>query len=104
MRITPRTLQKTAFVSGSIPFAISLLAHLIIWCIPGCNPNPYSLGQCTVGTINWASFLLIAGLGGFYLGILVCIFISIPLCVVSVGFKIYQKRKNRTGPNSISAT
>lgn len=86
-----RTLRKTAATVVAVPAGLGLLAQMTIWLIPGCNPNPYALGECVVGGSNLATPLLVIALGGFGLAFLVFVFVAVPLLVVSFGFSSWKK-------------
>jgi hypothetical protein len=42
----------------------ALASQVAILAIPGCNPNPYALGRCLIGSANLAAPLMLGLLGG----------------------------------------
>lgn len=83
MKLSPRVLRKLAFWAVALPASAALLGHLAIWSISGCNPNPYGLGECMVGTANVAVPLLLVSLGGVYVSLALLIVGALPLLVLS---------------------
>ena len=65
-----------------VPLLVALIAQVLMWLIPGCNPNPYALGICSVGPYNIAAALVLLGVGGAYLAML-SVPISAPLLLVA---------------------
>lgn len=78
----PRVLKMVAFAVTGVPLAVMLFAQGLIWAIPGCNPNPYALGVCAVGSYNLASALMVAGIGGGYIALL-SMLVSGPLLLLA---------------------
>lgn len=76
-------LRRVAFWTVALPACGALLAQLAIWAIPGCNPNPYGLGECLVGGANLAVPLLFASLGGAYISAALAFLVALPLLVIS---------------------
>jgi hypothetical protein len=97
MKITPRLLRRIAAITVVVPGCAAFLAQAIIWLIPNCNPNPYALGECMVGSSNLAAPLLVVALGGFGLALLLFVFFAAPLLVVSFGLSIWQKQRETHG-------
>jgi hypothetical protein len=83
MKVSPRLLRKLAFWAVALPAGVALLTQLAIWSIPGCNPNPYALGECMVGRANVAVPLLLVGLGGVYISLALLTVVALPLLVLS---------------------
>ncbi|OYT87532.1 MAG: hypothetical protein CFE46_10245 [Burkholderiales bacterium PBB6] len=83
MKAGPKLLRRVAFWIVALPACGALLAQLAIWAIPGCNPNPYALGECTVGGANLAGQLLLVGLGGVYISAALAFLVALPLLVIS---------------------
>lgn len=65
--LLPKVLLWTAVALIAGPLSISMVAQALTWMTPGCNPNPYALGECLVGSYNLASALLLASIGGIYI-------------------------------------
>ena len=91
---TSRSLNIAAVALMLIPLGIALFAQLAIWMIPGCNPNPYALGECLMGSINLAPTLMLGVLGGIYIGI-----VTVPVAVILMlaGIWLTKRRANKTG-------
>lgn len=65
------------------PCAVALVSQAAILAIPGCNPNPYAPGSCSIGSANLAAPLLIGVLGGLYAAAAIGVFVSVPLFLVA---------------------
>lgn len=65
------------------PCAVAAVSQVAILAIPGCNPNPYALGRCSIGSANLAAPLLIGLLGGLYVAAALGAFVSVPLFLVA---------------------
>lgn len=50
-----------------------------ILAIPGCHPNPYAFGRCSIGSVNLAAPLQIGLLGGLYVAGALGVCVSVPL-------------------------
>lgn len=93
MQISPHALRKTAAVVLLIPAAVALLAQALILLLPGCNPNPYALGECMLAGFNIAGLLVIVGTGGFAIAVVIALCVSLPLFVASVLLGRLRRRK-----------
>lgn len=76
-----------------IPAAVALFAQALIWVIPGCNPNPYALGECMLAGFNIAGPLVIVGTGAFAIAVVVAVCVSLPLFFASVLLGHLRRRK-----------
>jgi len=91
MQVGPNLLRKIAALAFFVPLAVALTSQVIIWLIPGCNPNPYGPGECA-GSANLAITLLIGQLGGVYVALVLGFFISIPMLVAAVVLQFLRGR------------
>ena len=94
MRITQSLLRKMSALVVAIPLLVAVISQVVIWFIPGCNPNPYGPGQCA-GSTNLALALLAGELGGVYIALVLGLLVSIPLFVASVVVQMLERRRAR---------
>jgi len=95
MRIRPTLLRQMAAWLFVAPCLAALTAQVCIWVIPACNPNPYALGTCQIGSYNAAPLLLVLQLGGAYLAMCLGILVSLPTLVIVAGIGLWSKRSKR---------
>jgi len=93
VRFSPQRLRGLAVWLFVIPSAVALAAQLVIWCIPGCNPNPYALGECLVGAVNVAQPLLILLLGGAFAAAILGVLVAVPMFLLADGLSAWLKRR-----------
>jgi hypothetical protein len=86
-----RTLARIATLAFFVPVGIAVLSKFLIWIIPGCNPNPYSIEGCVVFSISLAKWLVLGLLGGIFAAVTFGIFVSLPLSL----FALQLLRKER---------
>ncbi len=94
-----RTTRRIAFAAILVPGGVALVSRLAIWAIPGCNPNPYALGNCSIGSANFAAPLLIGVLGGLCASIVLGVFVTVPLLLFAQLRKRLSQR-NTKGANA----
>lgn len=97
MKLSPKLLRRFALWIFVVPCLLALGAQITIWAIPGCNPNPYGLGECMVGSSNLASTLLLAQLGGIYAALVLGGLVCLPLAALSLGLEAWNRRRGRRG-------
>jgi hypothetical protein len=78
--LSPRTLRIAAAIVVFGPLGVAVVGQGFIWLFPGCNPNPYALGECLVGSYNLAPGLMLATIGGVYIALL-GVLVSVPLLI-----------------------
>jgi hypothetical protein len=78
---SPRRIAIWAFV---LPGALALTSEFVIWLIPGCHPNPYSIESCVVLAYGVGKPLMVGLLGGASLAAVLFVFVSLPLSIVSL--------------------
>lgn len=81
---SPRKTALIATLLFGVPLAIGLICFGLIHFIPGCNPNPYSLGDFRILSVNLSFVLLIGQLSGFGFAFVLGLFVSLPMFVASV--------------------
>jgi hypothetical protein len=81
--LTPRLLARVAIWAFILPCIVALTSQLLIWLIPGCNPNPYSAVGCVVLSHSLAAPLLVGLMGGTYTAVVLAVVVSLPLSVVA---------------------
>lgn len=91
MKLNPKSLMKLALVLIAIPIGVSLVSQVGIWVLPECNPNPYSLEGCIVLAHSLAAALVTGLFGGAYLAVVVGVFVSAPMLVISFIWALYRR-------------
>jgi len=99
--LSPRTLILGAAAVVLGPLGIALIGQVLIWMLPGCNPNPYALGECLIGSYNIASILMFATVGGIYVAV-IGLLVSVPLLVGALflsgdGDSLRRQRNGQNG-------
>ena len=94
MRVTPRLLRRLAVWVVSAPAIAAFLGQVGIWLIPGCNPNPYSLGECMVAGVNVAGALLGVVLGGLVLSVALFFIGAVPLFLAAWFLSVWLRRRH----------
>lgn len=78
--LSPKTLMFAAAAVVFGPLGAAVVSQGLIWLIPGCNPNPYALGKCLIGSYNLAPGLVLVTIGGIYIAV-IGIVVSVPLLI-----------------------
>jgi hypothetical protein len=75
----------------ALPFGIALSCQLLIWILPDCGPNPYSLVGCEVFSVSLAAPLVFGLVGGLYAGAVLGVFVFLPLLFASAIWSLLRK-------------
>ena len=90
---------RTAVIVVLIPCAVALASQVAILAIPGCNPNPYALGRCLIGSANLAAPLMLGVLGGLYVAAALGVFVSMPLFFIAQWRRRAEKQHSKEASN-----
>jgi hypothetical protein len=93
--LTPRLLTRMAIWAFMLPCIVALTSQLLIWLIPGCNPNPYSVEGCVVFSHSLAAPLLLGLMGGTFTAVVLIVVISLPLSVVALFWSLRSRSGSR---------
>lgn len=93
--ITPRGLLAIAGNAMAIPALAVISIQLIIWCIPGCDPVPYSTTGCVVLGHDAGAALLLGVMGGIYVTLALALLVSAPLVIAAAILAL--RRRGSTG-------
>jgi hypothetical protein len=68
--LLPRVLRVAAAAVVAVPLAVAAIGQCVIWLLPDCNPNPYAIEGCLVGSHSIAAGLVLVTTGGVVLALL----------------------------------
>ena len=68
--LSPRVLRVAAAAVVAVPLAVAAIGQCVIWLLPDCNPNPYAIEGCLIGSHSLAAGLVLATIGGVALALL----------------------------------
>lgn len=85
--ISANKMWRTGIWVFTVPICISAVCRGLIWLIPDCNPNPYSLNGCLIAGYGMGPTLVFGFLGGIYVAVAGGLFVSLPLFVISMVMK-----------------
>jgi hypothetical protein len=79
----PRLLRRIALVCVAAPVLLATIGLAGSYLVTSCQPKMYGIGECMVGTINFALFLLVAVGVGLYAAVILIPVVVLPLLVVA---------------------
>lgn len=93
--VSSNKLWRAGIWAVALPLSISFACQSLIWLIPDCNPNPYSLDGCVVAGYGLAPALITGLLGGIYGAVALGLFVSLPLFIVAMFLKRRKQNSSR---------
>ena len=93
--VSSNKLWRAGIWATALPLCTSLACQSLIWLIPDCKPNPYSLEGCVVAGYKLAPALVTGLLGGIYGAVALGLFVSLPLFITAMFLK--RRKQNPAG-------